>query len=109
MKKVLFISSLFIFTLNASVSQGKEIYKKECLQCHLGGKALASNKPSVTWKELFVFQNGTNTLAQIHLKIHKAEPSWTYFEGEGYKEESKHLKDLMLKYSSDRGSHNSCN
>lgn len=95
--------------LEASVFVGKEIYIKECLHCHLSGKALASHKRAKAWKKLFTLEDGTNKLATIHLTLKETKASWIYFGSDTYLKETKHLKDFMQKYSSDRGKHNSCN
>jgi cytochrome c5 len=91
--------------LDASATQGKEVYNKICLQCHLSGKSLASQKSAHAWKTLFA----TETLSQLHLDKEEANASWDYFKAEAYQQEIRHLKDFMQKYSSDRGKHNSCN
>lgn len=113
MKYCLFYISLLSFiitSLEASASQGKIIYTDNCLSCHISAKGMASSKPAKTWKELLVFKEGpSNTLGQAHLDANKAKVSWDYFESDAYKKESKHLKDFLQKYSSDRGKHNSCN
>lgn len=102
--------SLFVTGLEASASQGKVLYVKRCLSCHISAKGMSSSKSAKTWKELLVM-NGSplNELARIHLHADEAETSWGYFKGSVYKEESRHLKDFLQKYSSDRGRHNSCN
>lgn len=106
MKKLLiFIFALSTATLDASVSQGKEIYLKRCLPCHLKGKALAGTNSAKVWQELFK----TEELSQRHLTRKEAEASWSYFEGESYQNEARDLREFLQKYSSDRGQHNSCN
>jgi len=109
MLRTFFFVLLLLSIAEASVSQGKLIYTKECLQCHLNGKALSSHKTAQKWKELFNIYNKTNELAQTHLNTKKAKSSWPYFHNASYQKDSKHLKDFMQKYSSDRGRHNSCN
>lgn len=106
---ILLSSGLYLSILNASVSQGKEVYKKRCQQCHNYAKAMAGSKSSAEWKKVFDKKDSANVLAQTHLKAEKAKASWDYFQNPPYAKEVKHVKDFMLKYSSDRGRHNSCN
>jgi hypothetical protein len=112
MKHCLYYVGLFtliVTGLEASASKGKAIYTKSCLSCHISAKGMASSKPAKTWNELLLFQEGSsNTLGQIHLDANKTKASWGYFESDLYRNESKHLKDFLQKYSSDRGKHNSC-
>lgn len=103
------LASLLILDLNASASQGKEIYSRTCAQCHLYGKAMASTKSAKEWAALISIGEGPDTLAQQHLDTDKAKNSWSYFKSETYLKESRDLKDYLQKYSSDRGRHNSCN
>jgi len=71
---------------------------------------MASSKSAETWKDLLALKEDiSNALGQIHLDASGAKTSWNYFGGGTYKKESKHLKDFLQKYSSDRGRHNSCN
>jgi hypothetical protein len=103
------ILSLIISGLEASASQGKAVYTTSCLPCHISAKGMASQKLAKTWKELLLFDKDTsNTLAKIHLDSNKAKASWDYFRSEAYRQENRHLKDFLQKYSSDRGRHNSC-
>lgn len=95
--------------LEASFIQGKKIYSASCTKCHLYGKAMASSKSAQEWKNLLQFKENSNKLAQLHLNAKEAEASWSYFKDKTYKEEARHLKDFLQKYSSDRGRHNSCN
>lgn len=99
------ILSLLIADIEASVSQGKDIYATACQECHLNGKYLASKKSAQEWKILIE----SDKLSQLHLRDEGAKTFWSYFEGETYQKETKHLKDFLQKYSSDRGKHNSCN
>ena len=100
--KVFIFFSLIIFSLEASVSMGKKIYKKECSRCHIQGNSFASYKKAKEWKPYF----NTDLLKRLHQKQDLALP---YFHSLIFKEDKKHLKALFLKYSKDRGSHNSCN
>ncbi len=103
------ILSLLITGLEASASQGKAIYTKSCLPCHISAKGMASSKSAKNWKELLLFEEGpSNALGRIHLDANGAQTSWDYFKGDTYKADSRHLKDFLQKYSSDRGKHNSC-
>lgn len=103
------ILSLLVTGLEASASQGKAIYAKNCLACHISAKGMASSKSAKTWKELLLFAEGpSNALSRIHLDTDEAKASWDYFKDDTYQQESKHLKDFFQKYSSDRGKHNSC-
>ncbi len=107
-QSTLFYFCIFIlFTpfLEASAIQGKDTYKKECLQCHLEGKSFATKNTAKGWQALFK----TGALSQLHVNNKAAKASWSYFEGESYQKDIKHLKDFLQKYSSDRGKHNSCN
>lgn len=104
-KLLLFIFALYVATLDASVSQGKEICMKRCLPCHLNAKALAGTNSAKVWQELF----RTDELSKLHLKRKEAEASWSYFKRESYQNETRDLKEFLQKYSSDRGRHNSCN
>ena len=99
------IGMLTASNLCASATQGKEIYNMQCLQCHLNGKSLASAKSAKTWKTLIE----TSTLPQLHLANEEAKASWDYFKTKVYQQDTRHLKDFLQKYSSDRGKHNSCN
>lgn len=99
---------LLTSTLNASVSEGKEIYSNVCLGCHPYAKDLASKKTSKEWKHVFKHQDSTDILTQIHLRQKEAKKSWTYFKDQEYHQHRRHLRDFMLKYSSDIGKHNSC-
>lgn len=103
------ILALLATGLEASASQGKAIYAKNCLTCHISAKGMASNKSAKAWKDLLLFKEGpSNALGQIHLDADEAKSSWDYFKSDTYQKESKHLKDFLQKYSSDRGRHNSC-
>ncbi len=99
---------LVIPDLSASVSQGKEVHARVCLACHPYVQNMAGKKTSQEWKRIFKYQDGTNELAKTHLAQEEAKKSWRYFTSEEYMQEMKHLRDLMLKYSSDRAGHNSC-
>jgi len=99
--KSLFILSFILLNLEASVSMGKTIYKKECLHCHIKGKYFASEKKAKAWKPYF----NTDLLAQLHQDKNLSLP---YFHSLNFEKDKKHLKALFLKYSKDRGSHNSC-
>ena len=97
---------LFITNLTASITIGKEVYSKECKQCHLSLKSVASSKQSKQWKELLSKEG--YALAQVHLNNHEAKPSWAYFKSNEYKQHSKDLKDVLIKYSADKSKHTSC-
>jgi len=112
MKHYLYCLGILALTatgLAASASQGKVIYTKSCLPCHISAKGMAYSKSAKTWKDLLLFKEGSsNALGQIHLDVNDAQTSWDYFLSDLYKKESKHLKDFLQKYSSDQGKHNSC-
>lgn len=95
-------------TLEGSVSEGKVIYAKACQQCHPYSMNFAGSKTSKEWKALFKRQEESTHLARIHLDSEKAKLAWDYFKNDTYKKEAKHLRDYLLKYSSDRAQHNSC-
>jgi len=106
--RILLLSFILFTQAFASVSQGKLIYAQQCLSCHIEGKYLANTKKAKEWKLLLTEKDSTNKLAQSHLNHKKAKDSWSYFKQKNYLQESKHLKDLLQKYSLDRGKHNSC-
>ena len=85
---------------------GKEVYSKECKQCHLSLKSVASSKHSKKWKELLSKEG--YALAQVHLNNQKAKSSWTYFKSGDYTQHTKDLKDVLIKYSADKSKHTSC-
>jgi len=106
--RIFLLVCTFIIQSNASVSQGKLIYAKECLSCHINGKYFASTKKAKEWKHLFIKKDNKDKLANLHLNIEEAKESWSYFNSQDYSHQKKHLKNLLQKYSSDRGKHNSC-
>ena len=106
--RILLLAFTLFTNMYASVSQGKLIYKKECLSCHIEGKYLASTKKAKEWKELLIENEKSNKLAQLHFSIKKTDEDWSYFKQKDYLQDSNHLKNLLQKYSSDRGKHNSC-
>jgi len=108
MRVLLFLSFLLLISAEASVSQGKKVFSQRCAPCHIEGKYFASKKKAKQWKILLKFQDKTNPLADFHLDSPEANASSSYFLSQEYKQNSKHLKDLLQKYSKDRGSHNSC-
>ncbi len=97
---------LFITDVTASITMGKETYAKECKQCHLSLKSVASNKQSKRWKELLSKEG--HALGQVHLNTQEAKPSWRYFKSSKYKKQSNDLKDVLIKYSADKSKHTSC-
>ncbi|PHR58401.1 MAG: hypothetical protein COA44_02860 [Arcobacter sp.] len=99
--KVLILLGLISLSLFASVSMGKIIYKKECAHCHNEAKYFASHKKAKEWKIYF----NTDLLKRLHQDKNLSLP---YFQSIKLNEDKKHLKALFLKYSKDRGSHNSC-
>ena len=108
MRVFLFLSFLLLTSIEASVSQGKNIYSKRCALCHTEGKFLASEKKAKEWKVLFETTGEKNRLAALHLKKADTNASLNYFQTQSYQQDIPHLKALMQKYSKDRGSHNSC-
>ena len=100
--KTLLLLSFINLSLLASVSMGKRIYKKECSHCHVEAKYFASHKKAKEWKVYF----NTDLLKSLH---QDKDLSLPYFQSIKIHEDKKHLKALFLKYSKDRGSHNSCN
>ena len=97
---------LFITNITASITIGKEIYSKECIKCHLSLKSVASSNTSKLWKGLLSKEG--YELAQVHLNNQEAKPSWTYFKSSEYTQQSKDLKDALIKYSADKSKHTSC-
>jgi len=107
--KHLFVISCLLLELSlASASKGKEVYKQHCLECHVKGGYLASQRKAKTWKKLFLLKDDKNTLQTLHLQNQEAKVSWSYFSSQGYLEDSKHLRAFLEKYSKDLGKHNSC-
>lgn len=104
--KIYVLILLFITNMAASITMGKEHYSKECKQCHLSLKSVASSKQSKLWKELLSKEG--YALAQVHLNNEEANPSWIYFKSSEYKQQSKDLKDVLIKYSADKSKHTSC-
>lgn len=104
--KVYILTFLLVSNISASITIGKEIYTKECKECHLSLKSVASSKQSKLWKQLLSKEG--YTLAQVHLNNQEAKPSWAYFKSSDYKKQSKDLKDVLIKYSADRSKHTSC-
>jgi len=107
MRRIL-LTLIFCLQAHASVSQGKLIYSQHCLSCHLEGKYLANTKKAKEWKALLKIKEKSNKLSHLHLKLESAKSSWLYFSHDTYLQDSKHLKDLLQKYSLDRAKHNSC-
>lgn len=92
---------LFVTNLTASVTMGKEVFSKECATCHVQGKYFASHKKAKEWSELFK----NSELDKLHLERNISVP---YLQEKAFFKDIKHLKELLQKYSKDRGSHNSC-
>jgi len=101
MKTLVLFCSVLLIHLQASVSVGKEIYLKECANCHLEGKYFASNKKAKEWSKLLK----TDALNRLHQDKNISLP---YLNSNNFLEDKKHLKALLQKYSKDRGKHNSC-
>jgi hypothetical protein len=63
MKHYLYCLGILTLTstgLEVFASQGKVIYTKSCLPCHISAKGMAYSKPAKTWKDLLFFKEGSS-------------------------------------------------
>ncbi len=99
--KALITFILLTLFVDASISDGKEIFARECATCHIQGKYFAAKKKAKEWKKLL----SSDHLKKLHLEHNLSLP---YLETPQFNEDRSDLKALLQKYSLDRGRHNSC-
>ncbi len=89
-------------TVSADAKKGQKIYLKSCKNCHGNGTKGASMRTQEEWNDLFA-----NDGAEI-IKKHASTPAKPFFDGDGFKGQSKDLRDFLFEYGSDSGNVPTC-
>jgi len=89
-------------TASADIKKGQKAYLKTCKACHGNGTKGASMHTQDEWNDFFA-----NNGAEI-IKKHASTPAKPFFDGDGFKGQSKDLRDFLFEYGSDSGNVPTC-
>jgi mono/diheme cytochrome c family protein len=98
----LIATSVMATSVLADIEKGQKLYLKTCKTCHGNGTKGASMKTQEEWNDLFA-----NDGAEI-IKKHTTTPAKPFFDGDGFKSQSKDMRDFLFEYGSDSGNVPTC-
>ena len=93
---------LMATSASADSKKGQKGYLKTCKSCHGNGTKGASMHTQDEWNDLFA--NGGVEI----IKKHASTPAKPFFDGDGFKGQSKDIRDFLFEYGSDSGNVPSC-
>ncbi len=93
--------------LQAAAYKGQKIYMKTCKQCHGDGQRFTASKKQNEWA--VVFKGNGAEFAAVHLESQDGEKVKTYFSGQRYQSDYKHLRDFFVEFAADSGNVPACN
>ena len=99
---VLMVTSVMTIWVLADIKKGQKLYLKTCKTCHGNGAKGASIKTQEEWDDFFA-----NDVAKI-IKKHATTPPKPFFDGDGFKSQSKDMRDFLFEYGSDSGNVPTC-
>lgn len=80
----------------ADVAKGQKWYVKSCKDCHGSGVKGAAMHTQDEWNELFADE-------KILIDKHAGTKAENYFNGNEFRDKSKHIRDFLFEYGSDSG------
>ena len=110
MKKIAFTvlvgCALGLPSLDAALYKGQKLYVMKCRSCHGLGQVFITSKTQAEWTALM--KNNGARIVNIHLKSDEAAETHDYFKGDGWKRNSRHIREFMIEYAADSGNIPAC-
>jgi mono/diheme cytochrome c family protein len=94
--------SVMTTVASADIKKGQKGYLKSCKACHGSGTKGASMHTQEEWNDLFA-----NDGAEI-IKKHATTPAKPFFDSDGFKNQSKDIRNFLFEYGSDSGNVPTC-